>query len=69
MGGLLPARVLVGQYEDRSAVTRDDLGSMVTGSDAVDERRQRPARFVGADGGLFTASAKSAVTCADDDFG
>lgn len=50
VGGLLPARVLVGRHEDRSAVTRDDLDSMVTGGDAVDERWQRPARFVGADG-------------------
>ena len=50
MGGLLPARVLVGRHEDRTAATRDDLDSMVTGSDAVDERRERPACFVGAAG-------------------
>lgn len=50
VGGLLPARVLVGRHENRSAVARDDLDGMVTGGDAVDERRQRPACFVGADG-------------------
>lgn len=69
VGGLLPARVLVSRHENRSAAARDDLNGMVTGGDAVDERRQRPARFVRADGGLFTASVKSAVTCADDGFG
>ena len=38
VGGLLPARVLVGRHENRSAVVRDDLNGMVTGGDAVDER-------------------------------
>mgnify|MGYP001004001066 FL=1 len=57
MGGLLPARVLVGRHEDRSAVTRDDLDSMVTGSDAVDERQERPACFVGAAGLLDVEGA------------
>lgn len=57
MGGLLPARVLVGQYEDRTAVTRDDLDSMVTGRDAVAERQQRPARFVRAAGLLDVEGA------------
>ena len=57
VGGLLPARVLVGRHEDRSAVTRDDLDSMVTGSDAVDERWQRPARFIGAAGLLDVEGA------------
>lgn len=50
VGGLPSARVLVSRHEDRTAVARDDLDSMMTGGDAVDERRQRPARFVRADG-------------------
>ena len=37
VGGLLPARVLVGQHEDSTAATRDDLNGMVTGADAVNE--------------------------------
>ena len=57
MGGLLPTRVLVGRHEDRTAVVRDDLDSMVTGRDAVAERRQRPARFVGAAGLLDVEGA------------
>ena len=50
VGGLLPSGILVGRYENRSAVVRDDLNGMVTGRDEADERRQRPARFVGAAG-------------------
>ena len=46
----MPARVLVGRHEDRTAATRDDRNGTMTGGDTVDERRQRPARFVGADG-------------------
>ena len=57
VGGLPPARVLVSRHEDRTAVARDDLDSMMTGSDAVDERRQRPARFVRAAGLLDVEGA------------
>ena len=57
MGGLLPSCVLVGRHEDHSAIARDDLNGMVTGGDAVDERRQRPARFVRAAGLLDVEGA------------
>ena len=48
VGGLLPARLLVGRHEDRTAATRDDLNGMVTGADAVNERWQHPACFIDA---------------------
>ena len=57
MGGLLPARVLVGRHEDRTAATRDDRNGTMTGGDTVDERRQRPARFIGAAGLLDVEGA------------
>lgn len=50
VGGLLPARVLVSRHKNRSTVARDDLNGMVTGGDAVNERRQRPACLIGTDG-------------------
>ena len=57
VGGLLPARVLVGRYENRSTVARDDLDGMVAGHDEADESRQRPARFVRAAGLLDVEGA------------
>ena len=57
VGGLPSARVLVSRHEDRTAVARDDLDSMMTGGDAVDESRQRPARFVRAAGLLDVEGA------------
>ena len=57
MGDLLPARVLVGRYENRSTVARDDLDGMVAGHDEADESRQRPARFVRAAGLLDVEGA------------
>ena len=50
VSSLLPSGILVGRHKNRSTVARDDLNGMVTGGDAVNERQQRPARFVGAAG-------------------